>query len=66
MSRKKDGQTIQTNIYISTFNTPKIPKELKISYTTAKVETYLPICSDAITVRNFAMAKRDAQEPQGV
>ena len=40
MSRKKDGETIQTNTYILTFNTPQIPKELKIGYTIAKVETY--------------------------
>ena len=42
MSRKKDVETIQTNAYILTFNTPKVPKELKIGYTIVKVETYIP------------------------
>lgn len=39
---KRNGQNIQTNTYILTFDTPTIPKELKIGYLIEKVEQYIP------------------------
>ena len=39
---KKEGRTIETNTYILTFNSPTIPKELKIGYNISKVELFIP------------------------
>ena len=39
---KKDNQTIQTNTYILTFNSPTTPKEIKIGYINEKIEQYIP------------------------
>lgn len=36
---KKNVQTIETNIY--SFNTPKLPAKLKISYTVVNVDAYI-------------------------
>lgn len=40
---KRNGQSIPTNTYILTFNTPTIPKEIKIGYLIEKVDQYIPI-----------------------
>ena len=40
--RRKTGETIDTNTYIMTFNTHKIPKEIKIGYQKINVEPYIP------------------------
>ena len=39
---KKENQTILTNTYILTFNSPTTQKEIKISYINEKIETYIP------------------------
>ena len=39
---KKENKTIQTNTYILTFNSPTIPKEIKICYINEKIEQYIP------------------------
>ena len=39
---KKENQSIQTNMYILTFNSPTTPKEIKIGYINEKIETYIP------------------------
>ena len=39
---KKNGETINTNTYIMTFNTHKIPKEIKIGYQKINVKPYIP------------------------
>ena len=39
---KKNYQTIQTNTYILTINSPTIPKEIKIAYINEKIEQYIP------------------------
>ena len=38
----KPGETIDTNTYVMTFNTHKIPKEIKIGYQKINVELYIP------------------------
>ena len=38
----KKKETIDTNTYIMTFNTDKIPKEIKIGYQKINVESYIP------------------------
>ena len=40
--KKNYHQTIQTNTYISTFNSLIIPKEIKISYINEQIEQYIP------------------------
>ena len=50
MSRKKDAETLQTNPYILTFNTPKIPKELK-------VETYISNLLRCYNCQKFGQGK---------
>ena len=40
---KKENQPVQANIYILNFNSPTIPKEIKISYINKKkIEQYIP------------------------
>ena len=39
---KKEGKTIETNTYIMTFNTPKIPEKIKVGYSMEKVEQFVP------------------------
>ena len=39
---KKENQTIQSNTYILIFNSPTIPKEIKIDYIDEKIEQYIP------------------------
>ena len=39
---KKENQTMQTNTYILTFNSPTTPKEIKIGYINEKIEQYIP------------------------
>ena len=39
---KKYGETINTNTYILTFSTSKIPKEIKIGYQKINVKPYIP------------------------
>ena len=41
--KRKTGETIDTNTYIMTFNTHKIPKEIKIGYQKMNVEPYISI-----------------------
>ena len=40
--KKKNGETIDTNTYIMTFNIHKIPKEIEIGYQKINVESYIP------------------------
>ena len=40
--RKNNGEKIDTNTYIITFNTHKTPKEIKIGYQKINVEPYIP------------------------
>ena len=39
---KKEGRTVETNIYILTFNSPNIPNEVRIGYQKLNIETYIP------------------------
>ena len=39
---KKNGETINTNTYILTFNSHTIPKEIKVGYMKINVEIYIP------------------------
>ena len=39
---KRNDKIITTNTYILTFNSPTIPKEIKIGYLNVKVEQYIP------------------------
>ena len=39
---KRNGENILTNTYILTFNSPTIPKQIKIGFTIEKVEPYVP------------------------
>ena len=39
---KKDGKIIETNTFVLTFNTPTVPKDIKIFYRLIKVEMYIP------------------------
>ena len=39
---KKDGKIIETNTFVLTFNSPTIPKEIKIFYRLIKIELYIP------------------------
>ena len=39
---RRNNQSIKTNTYILTLDKPKILKEIKIGYTIAKVEPYIP------------------------
>ena len=39
---KREGRIIETNTYILTFNSPTIPKEIKIGYNINKVELFIP------------------------
>ena len=41
-NKKNPWETIDTNTYIMTFNTHKIPKEIKIGYKKINVEPYIP------------------------
>ena len=38
----KNEETINTNTYILTFDTPKVPKEIKMGYEKLNVEPYIP------------------------
>lgn len=40
-NNKKNDQLIDTNTYILTFDTPKLPPKLKIGYTIVKVDIYI-------------------------
>ena len=42
ISIKKEGQIIDTNTFVVTFNTPTLPKQVKIFYRLIKVELYIP------------------------
>ena len=42
VSIKKEGKTIETNTYIMTFNTPRIPEKIKVGYFIEKVEQFVP------------------------
>lgn len=42
MQVKRDDTIINTNTYILTFEKPTLSKEIKIGYTIAKVEPYIP------------------------
>ena len=39
---KRDGKTITTNTYIFTFNTPTLPKKVRIGHLIKNVEVYVP------------------------
>ena len=38
----KETRTIDTNIYILTFNKPTTPTSIRIGYINTKIETYIP------------------------
>ena len=38
----RNQETVNTNTYIFTFNTPHVPKELKVGYNLIKVNPYIP------------------------
>ena len=42
VSIKKEGKSIETNTYIMTFNTPRIPEKIKVGYSMEKVEQFVP------------------------
>lgn len=42
VSIKREGKIIEINTYILTFNTPIIPKEIKIGYNIERVEQFIP------------------------
>ena len=42
ISIKRDGEIINTNTYIFTFNRSQLPKELKVGYNLLKVTPYIP------------------------
>ena len=39
---KKEGKHIETNTFVLTFNTPIVPKDIKIFYRNIKIELYIP------------------------
>ena len=39
---KKEGKTIETNTYIMTFNTSKIPAKIKVGYAMERVKQFVP------------------------
>ena len=40
---RRNDETIQTHIYILTFEKPSIPKEIRIGYTIERVKQYIPV-----------------------
>ena len=40
--KKKEGKTIETNTYVMTFNTSKLPAKNKVGYTMERVEQFVP------------------------
>ena len=39
---KKEGQSIETNTYVMTFNISKIPTKIRVGYTMERVEQFVP------------------------
>lgn len=65
-NNKKNDQLIDTNTYILTFDTPKLPPKLKIGYTIVKVDIYIyiPNLLWCYNCQKFGPMKAGAQKRQ--
>ena len=42
INTRREGQLHPTNLFIITFNTPEVPKEIRVAYNNIKVKLYIP------------------------
>ena len=59
----KNWETIDTNTYIMTFNTPKIPKEIRIEYQKINVEPHIPNLLRCYKCQRFGHHQEKCTQP---